>query len=176
MYLAISLNGKIARANGSVDWLESIPNPDSNDYGYYKFMESIDTTIMGFSTYKQVINWGIEFPYKDTENFVLSRKENLENTDDVIFISKDHIGNLKALKEKKGKDIWLIGGGQINTFLLNHQLVDEITIHIMPIIIPDGIELFESIPKETMLELVNTISYQSGVVELKYKVANQASN
>ena len=69
----MSLNGKIARPDGSVDWLDSIPNPEKIDYGYGQFIESIDTTLMGNKTYNQLIGWGIDFPYPDKQNFVFSQ-------------------------------------------------------------------------------------------------------
>ncbi|MBL4654113.1 MAG: dihydrofolate reductase family protein [Flavobacteriales bacterium] len=77
---------------------------------------------------------------------------------------------IKQLKKQKGKDIWLIGGGQINTMLLNENLIDEIQIFTMPIIISNGIELFEVLPKETNLKLIETKPNSTVVVELKYKV------
>ena len=61
-----------------MDWLESIPNPDKSDYGYSEFYNSIDTTIQGFNTYDQIIKWGIEFPYADKKNYVLTRKTGLQ--------------------------------------------------------------------------------------------------
>ncbi len=68
LYIAMSLNGKIADRNGSVEWLEKLPNPENEDYGYVEFTETVDTTIMGNSTYQQIISWGIEFPYPNTKN------------------------------------------------------------------------------------------------------------
>ena len=65
LYIAASLNGKIAEKDGSVDWLYVKDNDEEIDYGYEKFYESIDTTIQGSSTYKQVESWGIDFPYPD---------------------------------------------------------------------------------------------------------------
>ncbi len=94
----------------------------------------------------------------------------MENTEHVEFISENHIPFIKQLKNQKGKDIWLIGGGQINTMLLNENLIDEIQVFTMPIIISNGIDLFENLPKETHLKLIETKSYSTGAVELKYKV------
>ena len=164
----MSLNGKIATQDGGVDWLEATPNPEQLDYGYADFYASIDTTIQGKSTYQKIIDWGIEFPYKKTKNFVLTRNPNLANTEEVEFVSANHVQFIKQLKRYEGKDIWLIGGGQVNTLLLEAGLIDEIRVFIMPIIIPDGIGLFEALPPQTQLELMESVSYPTGVVELRY--------
>ena len=170
LYIAISLNGKIAKSDGSVDWLEGIPNPDKTDHGYAAFYEGIDTTLQGYTTYDQVMSWGIDFPYAGKKNYVLTRRQGLENTEFVDFVTEDHISFIKALKKQDGKDIWLIGGGQINTLLLNEKLIDEIYIFVMPIILESGIELFGALPKETSLQLLESKTYSTGAVEMKYKV------
>ena len=90
----------------------------------------------------------------------------------VSFISQDHIPFITQLKAEEGKDIWLIGGGQINTLLLNAGLIDEIIVFIMPLILQEGIELFEALPNETRLTLQNVKSFETGAVELTYKVKN----
>jgi len=168
LYIATSLNSKIAKIDGSVHWLEEIPNPDKLDYGYVAFNETIDTTLQGYSTYAQVIGWDIPFPYTATKNYVLTRKQEIENTEHVAFIKEDHLDFIKKLKAGAGKDIWLIGGGQINTMLLNAGLIDEIRVFVMPIVLSDGIELFELLPKETALTLIDSKTYPTGVVELRY--------
>lgn len=170
LYIATSLNGKIAQSDGSVGWLESIPNPEKTDHGYFEFYKTIDTTIQGSNTYHQILSWGIDFPYPDKKNYVITRKKGLKNTEFVDFISENPIDFIRQLKEQKGKDIWLIGGGQINTMLLNENLIDEIQVFIMPIVISSGIALFEAIPIETKLKLVESKSYSTGAVELKYNV------
>ena len=167
-YIAVSLNGKIAKKDGSVDWLESIPNPDKSDYGYKDFYASIDTTIQGSSTYNQVMGWGIEFPYAGKKNYVFTRKSNQENTEYVDFISDNHVAFIQQLKEQSGSGIWVIGGGQINTLFLNNKLLDEIILFVMPIILNDGIDLFGSIPKETNINLLESKAFSNGVVELRY--------
>ena len=170
LYTAVSLNGKIARKNGDVDWLDNIPNPDESDYGYYAFYNSIDTVIQGNNTYRQVLNFGIDYPYADKENYVLTRNQSLTSDDNVTFITADHIDRIREIKQATGGDIWLVGGGQINTLLWNAGLIDEIILHVMPIIIPDGIELFDGVPSEMRLTLTETKRYYSGVMEMKYLV------
>lgn len=170
LYIAQSLNGKIAQSNGSVDWLESIPNPDKLDYGYADFYNSVDTTIQGNKTYQQIMSWGIDFPYPDKKNYVLTRNSSLKNTEFVDFISENTIDFLRNLKNQEGKDIWLVGGGSINTMLFNENLIDEIQVFVMPIILSEGIEVFEALPKQNNLELIESKSYPTGAVELNYKV------
>jgi len=166
----MSLNGKIADSDGGVDWLESIPNPNEDDYGYIEFVDSIDATIQGSKTYQQIIDWNIEFPYADKKNYVVSNKQSRQDTEFVEFITDNHIEFIKLLREETGKDIWLIGGGRVNTMLLNANLIDELQVYVIPIVLSGGIELFEHIPKETRLTLRETQAYSSGVVELKYGV------
>jgi len=170
LFIAVSLNGKIARPDGSVDWLEIIPNPEKTDYGYQDFLNSIDTTIQGYNTYNQLIGWGIDFPYMGKKNYVLTKKQDAVNTEYVEFITENHTEFIKQLKEEEGSDIWLIGGSQANKLVLNAGLLDEIIIFIMPIVLSGGIELFDAFPKETRLELLGKKSYSGGVVELNYRV------
>lgn len=164
----MSLNGKISRADGSVDWLESIPNPDKLDFGYGDFIKTIGTTIQGGNTYRQLIGWNVPFPYPDTKNFVFTRKVGQRDTEHVSFVSEHHEEFTRKLKADADKDIWLIGGGQINTLLLNAGLIDEVHLHVMPIVLPDGVELFEGNPDLSYFDLAHTRHYPGGVVELRY--------
>lgn len=163
-------DGKIARHDGEVDWLDKVPHPAQSDYGYASFYDSIDVTIQGYNTYSKIMEWGVAFPYKEKKNYVLSRKTNLTDTEYVQFISQDPVTFIQQLKQEEGKGIWLIGGGQVNTMLWNAGLIDAIILHIMPIIIPEGIDLFEHIPNEALLTLISTQTYSSGVVELLYSI------
>jgi len=171
LYIASSLNHKIAKKDGSIDWLNSIPNPDKLDYGYSEFYDSIDTTIMGFKTYKQIIDWGIDFPYPTKQNYVFTKNASRKNTRFVDFVSSNHIQFLHELKQQQGKDIWLIGGSQINSLLLNHNLIDEIRLFIMPIVLTDGIDVFDSVDVDKQLTLTQTKEYSSGVIELIYSTS-----
>ncbi len=170
LYIAASLNGKIAQSDGDVEWLETIPNPEQTDYGYQEFYDSVGTTIQGYNTYQKILDWGIEFPYPTTKNYVLTRRQGLADTAHVEFISNNHLEFIEQLKTQEGKDIWLIGGGQINTLLFNAGLIDEIRLFVMPIILSSGIELFEQVPQQKKLTLMTVKEYRSGVLELRYAV------
>ncbi len=170
LYIAISLNGKIAKLDGGVGWLEAIAKPEDSDYGYNDFYNSTDATIQGHNTYKQILSWGMEFPYKGKKNFVVTTDTSLKNNKDVKFIATDHIAFIKKLKHKKGKDIWLIGGGKTNATLLDAQLIDELYIFVMPIILNDGIGIFDTLLRDKALQLISSKSYSTGVVEMIYRV------
>ena len=99
LYIAKSLDGFIARKNGSVDWLDKF-NETGEDYGYKKFLDTVDTLIMGNTTYKQVLGFG-EFPYKGKDCYVFSRKERRNKDDNVTFVKGDVNEFLCTLKPKK---------------------------------------------------------------------------
>ena len=171
LYIAASLNGKIARADGRVDWLEAIPTPpEGSDYGYAEFLDSVDTTIMGNKTYQQLISWDIPFPYSGKKNYVLTRTQSTKKSDHVEFITSNHLEKIEEIKQQAGKDIWLIGGGQVNTLLFNANLIDELLLFVMPVVLPDGIELFEGSPDLKSLELIDSQTFSTGVVELRYRI------
>jgi dihydrofolate reductase len=170
LYIATSLDGKIADENHQVDWLEQMPNPEMSDYGYHDFLNNVDTTIMGNSTYRWLQRQDFPFPYSDKENFVLTKNESLTKDENVFFVSKTE-GFVEDLKSKEGKYIWLIGGGQLASHFLNQGLIDEIRLFVMPILLGDGINLFQNVNPRQQLMLLSSSTYNSGVVELRYRMA-----
>jgi len=165
--LAMSLDGYIAKPNGDVAWLKSVPNPDKTDHGFSGFYQKIDTTIMGNNTYKEILGFGIPFPFPDKENYVISRTNKVDT--EFVHFTSDIINLVKTLKAKSGKDIWLIGGGQINTECLNQGLIDELLIRIVPIVIGEGLPLFANKPDETIFKLVATETFTTGTIQLTYQ-------
>lgn len=172
LYIAISLDGKIAKSEGEVDWLDEIPNPEQLDYGYFDFYDTIDTVLMGNTTYQQVLGFDVPYPYPDKQSYVFTRDTTLTTDENVAFVSQNIPTFLQDLKQQEGKDIWLVGGGELNALLLKHQLVDEFIVHIMPIVLGGGIPLFSAIIEPTQLLLLESKTYDTGVVELRYEIKN----
>lgn len=120
LYIAVSLDGYIARPDGNLDWLTKYPMPTGTEYGYKDLMDSIDTIIMGGKTYRAVLDMDFEWPYSDKACYIVShRNTNLTPTKNVKFITENVVETVKALKQQDGKDIWLVGGGQVITLLLS---------------------------------------------------------
>ena len=172
-YIAVSIDGKIADALGGFAWLEELPNPDQSDYGYAEFFKTIDTTIMGNTTYQQVKELIKPFPYLDKKNYVLTRNEALADDEYATFFSSNHAKRIKELKDQDGKGIWLIGGGEANSLCLDAGLLDEMLLFIMPYAMGKGIPLFADSQHEQELKLIDSKVYTSGVVELRYQVKHR---
>lgn len=169
MYIAASIDNFIARKNGDVDWLDNsdFVIPDE-DYGYSDFYKSVDTTLMGHNTYKAILGFNIPFPYPEKTNYVFCRSGTPADTEYVSFVKDEIVGFVKDLKKEQGSDIWLVGGGIINTILLESGLIDKIILTIIPICLCDGIPLFQKSGDERRFHLDSCQSYSSGLVQLTW--------
>lgn len=166
LYIATSIDGKIAGPNHELDWLPE-PEDKNEDFGYYDFYASIDTTIMGYKTYDICVGFG-EWPYKDKTNFILSRNADRSIIKEAELITENPIEFVKELKQKEGKDIWLVGGGEIIKLFHNAGLIDEYIITHIPVILGKGIELFPNLELQQKLTLKESKAYSMGVVNLHY--------
>ncbi|AZU61941.1 dihydrofolate reductase family protein [Neobacillus mesonae] len=167
LFIAQSLDGYIATKDDSLDWLFNVEGEGDN--GYSEFLATIDTVFMGKRTY----DWLMEevkddFPYKDQQCYVFTRKP-LENKEYVTFINEDIVKFTSKLKKEQGKNIWMVGGGDLLHTFLKEKLVDELYLTIAPTIIGDGIPLFKEGDYHLDLTLKGTRTFNQ-FVELHYVV------
>jgi dihydrofolate reductase len=167
LYIAMSLDGYIAKHDGNIDFLSIVERP-KEDYGYSDFLESIDTVIWGRKTLDKVLSFGIGVPHKDKKVFIISnsRQGFIEHAE----YKSDLVGLVKELKEQEGKDIYCDGGAEIVFELMKHKLFDRIIVSVIPHLLGDGIKLFKNQEIETDLEFKKSISFPSGLVQLWYNV------
>jgi dihydrofolate reductase len=170
LYIATSPDGFIARESGSVDWFESFPNPDNQDYGYHKFYNSIDTILMGRRSYDQILGFDIDFPFSDKKNFVFTHTKSKTGDANVKYISDDINNFIAALKNEPGKDIWLLGGAAINTALLEQHLIDRIILTQTPVLLGNGIPLFNTFRHDHKLELQSVVHFNTGFIQTQYTI------
>jgi len=169
-YIAASLDGFIARENGSIDWLTEYENNPETDYGYSEFYASIGTVLMGRKTYEQVLGFG-DWPYKGKKSYVFTRqKEPLRREKNVEFISGDIRHFVRRLMENTEEDIWLVGGSQLIKVFLEESLVQYIIVFVVPIILGRGIPLFDRIKKEIRLRTGRVERYENGLVRVEYEI------
>lgn len=168
LYIAVSMDGYIADKNNTTDWLH---DPDyeleGEDFGYYDLMKRVDTVIMGNSTMETVLSFDIPYPYPDQKSYVLTRNIGSKSNPDVEY-REDGLALMKELRSKPGKDIWLIGGGQINTLFLDNGLIDEIILTIIPCTLGEGTPLFPNSKDRNKFKLINVKSYENGMAMLTY--------
>ena len=163
LFTASTLDGFIAGPKGELDWLFH-----DCDYGYADFYESIGSMIMGYKTFEVVKSFDGPYPHSDRKNYVFTRSER-EAFEDVKYIRTDPIEFTEELKRKEMKDIWLVGGGIINSMLLHAELIDKMVLSIHPLTIGHGIPLFSNYPcKKCEFKLESAKTFDSGMLQVTY--------
>lgn len=167
LYIASSLDGYIATDEHNLDWLFAVEGEGDN--GYSTFYNTVDTILIGRITYEWIIEHEKgEFPYKGKECYVFSRTKKDYN-EHVTFISEDVVQFSKDLKNKNGKSIWLVGGGNLLDTFIKEKLIDELIVTITPVLLGRGIPLFRYNSFQTPL-LLKSINRFNQFVELHYEV------
>ena len=162
----MSLDGYIAGINDDLGFL-SIVEQKGEDYGYQEFIKLIDTIIIGRKTYDKVISMGFEYPNKDKDVYIISRTAK-PGDGAFSYYSGDLRELILRLKSKPGKDIFCDGGAEIVNELLMDNLIDEFVISVIPMMLGDGVQLFKKGRPELKLQLINSIRYDKGLVQLHY--------
>lgn len=154
LYISQSLDGFIADSKGNVDWILGNDKNYDSDYGYETFLKTIDTVILGATTYKQIINElsPNKWVYENLQSYVLTSK-NLENTSNIKFVNTNIKQLLNRLQTANGKNIWICGGANLVNQCIKENLIDEYQITTIPVILGSGIRLFEDNNKTINLKL-----------------------
>lgn len=169
LYIASSADGYIAKPNDDLSFLDRVQK-EGEDYGYHDFVASIDTVIVGRKTYDWVMSQVPEFPHTDKETYIITRIEKPKEGN-VNFYSGSLRDLVTRLKEKEGKNIYCDGGAEIVNELLRENLFDQLIISIVPVLLGDGTRLFQQGIPEQNLELISSKQYDTGMIQLHYKMA-----
>lgn len=170
LYYTASLDGFIADTEGGVGWLAGAP---SEDYGYGDFYRRTSAVLLGRKTYEQIVGWGGEFPYPDKPVYVFTSDPELEPVrSNVVVVTEPAATFVARLKLDDGGPIWLGGGGALARTLLDARLVDEVDLFIQPVVLGDGIALFESGHERLHFELLEAREWPGGLAECRYRVRN----
>ncbi len=114
LYIAMSLDGYIADKNGGVDWLERDGSDTGNEGSYGKFIDTVDTVVMGYKTYNQIVTElsPDKWVYEGLKTYVITHRK-IENNKNVNFINGSIEELITELKNNDGKNIWICGGAKI---------------------------------------------------------------
>ncbi len=168
LFIAMSLDGYIADSKGSVEWLNGQGDDSDTIDTYSEFVKGIDTVIMGWNTYHQIVTElsPDEWVYDDFKTYVVTHKPKT-SSDKIFFANESPVELVKKLREEKGKDIWICGGANIIQQLVKEDLIDCYYITVLPTILGSGNRLFEQASHEIKLRLIKTQSY-NGMTDLIY--------
>ncbi len=173
-YVAASVDGYIADADGGVGWL---PEGEAEDYGYHDFYAGVDALAMGRRTYDQVLGFG-QWPYAGKPTYVFTGHPPEENPYGVEFVPAAPAEFVRDIAAQYDGTLWLVGGANLAEGFRRAGLIDEFLIHVIPVVLGRGIPLVLSghshesgNPPTTQLELIGSESYGDGVVMLHYRRA-----
>lgn len=168
LFIAMSLDGYIADNNGSVDWLKGHGEDTHNIDTYSDFVKDIDTVLMGWNTYHQIVTElsPNKWVYEDFNTFVITHKEYI-SSEKIQFVNTNPVDLIEKLKMKNGKGIWICGGANIVQQLVNKDVIDCYYITVIPTLLGSGIRLFKKVENQIELKLTGTQTY-NGMAELIY--------
>lgn len=165
---APSLDNYFARADGAVDWLMWSDEAGEIMGDYWK---TIDTVVMGRKTYEAALEMtrGKSNPYPGIKSYVFSRTLKPRKRP-VEIVSSDAVAFVRKLKKQPGKDICVMGGGELAHSLLEAGLIDEIGFNIHPVLLGSGVPLFYPMKRQIELELLDCRRFKNGCVYVMYRV------
>jgi len=169
LFIAMSLDGYIAKPNDDLSFLKLVEK-EGEDYGYAEFTETIDTLIIGRRTYDYVLKeiGSSHYDNGHRDVYVITRTERPQ-VGRTIFYTGNLTELVKRLKSEKGKDIYCDGGAEVINELLKHDLIDEITISVVPVLLGNGTRLFKEGTPEQTLEFIKVKTFETGLIQLHYK-------
>lgn len=164
LYMAISVDGYIAKKNNNTDWV-----CDTDWDVFSKMVKDAGCIVMGRKTYEVS---GDDFPYDCDLNIVMTRNEDLvsKSSTKVVFTNKRPHEIVELAKEKGFDNLLVIGGGKLNATFLNAKLIDEIYLSVHPKIFGDGIKLFDRGEFDVDLQFLGQKELENGLIQLHYKV------
>jgi dihydrofolate reductase len=175
--MVASLDGFIARRDGSVDWLETsdefVGGTTLDPESIEAFLQTIDCYVMGSRTYETALSFeakGFGWAYGDKPTFVLTRRELARTRDTVELVAGDLAQLVNGRLRPTFRSIWFVGGGVVSGECLRLGLADEIRYSIVPIVIGEGTRFFEGLDRDVALHLAEVTAYKNGMVELRYQV------
>ncbi len=174
IHMVSSLDGFIAKKDGSISWMQSSDTYDKGvtltDEYIAEFLKSIDCYIMGSRTYEHALELG--WPYGDVPVIVLTNRNLTTDRENVEFYSGDLQELVNVRLKPNHRNIWMVGGAMLTKEFMRLKLADDIVISIIPVVLGDGKLFFDHIGQEQALHLKDVTAYKDGMVELSYEIKN----
>ena len=164
LYMAISIDGFVATKDGGFDWVSEI---DAEHFA--REIAEKGCIVVGSTTFYQFLH--DLYPIAGVSNIVLSSsKKSDPNMPATVLFAANAEQALQLAETKGHEEVLLIGGGHTNGAFLKENLIDEIILSVHPLILGNGIKLFENFEKQIDLEKVRTEELGGGLVKIVYRV------
>lgn len=151
-----------------MDWLDEYMDPLETPYDYQPFYDTVTAVVMGRKTYEKALSFG-EYPYKGKPGLVLSRDENFVVDERGVEVASDNwLTQVSTLSSSMNGRLWLVGGGEIANVFVNHNILDEIVLTIIPETIGTGIGWLGNAKLSAGWKLSEHHTSKKGVVQLVY--------
>lgn len=171
--LAITLDGYIEGPNGEYDWCFT-----DQDYGLNSFFERVDSIFIGRKSYEvaqqqsNIDSGDAIIPGMPALITYVFSKTLSSVKEGAVLISRDSIAEALSIKNQPGKDIWLFGGASLYDAFMREGLVDELWLSVHPILLGSGKLLFRGQDGRTKLKLLESKTYETGLVSMRYSIEN----
>jgi len=172
--IATSADGYVARPDGDLDWLTERPAP-KGFYGLPEFERSTGAKILGRKTFERSLELGARFTPNDVHYVFSRRRPPVSAPPGVQFVTESIRDFAQRLRAEGGRNVWLMGGGDIIASFLDADAIDEFIIAVVPVFIGDGIPLMAPRHRAVPLVLLGVQQFPDGVVQLHYQVQGRAS-
>jgi dihydrofolate reductase len=170
LHMVSSLDGFIAKKDNSVSWMDTSDVYEKgvtiSEEEVTAFLKTIDCYVLGSRTYEHALQLG--WPYGDTPTIVTTKRKLPPQKKSVEFYSGDLTRLVREILAPRYANIWLVGGAMLCQSFLRLGLIDEIRLSIAPVLLGDGLRLFENFDTEQRWHLKNVVAYKNGFVELLY--------
>lgn len=172
-YLAMSLDGFIAGENDDLEWLDQVEPIKDKDYGYADLLGSVDALVMGRRTFETVIAMDTPWTYTKPVLVISSSLTDIpEKAKDPHVMNGTPKDVIAAVQHHGWSSVYIDGGALVTSFI-DHGLLDELIVSIVPVAIGGGIPLFGSLNRLVWFRVSRVNTYSNGMVKIRYKLAEK---
>ncbi|MDL2255316.1 dihydrofolate reductase family protein [Parabacteroides sp. OttesenSCG-928-K15] len=170
----ISLDGYCTKMGGGIDWLLGFPRPKSGNYGFEEFTNTVDCAVINGIYYATLQAYDLWLPEKKKSYIIVPNKSTITPGTKPNFIMLHpekgfgYVEAVNSIREQTDGDIWLVGDHELYSALMQHGLIDEIILNVVPVTLGNGCSLFSRIHTEQSWTLKNCNRYDNGVVQMRY--------
>jgi dihydrofolate reductase len=165
-FVGVSLDGFLARTDGSIDWLKPF---EGEDHGFHAFFATVDTVVFGRRTYEFVLSMlssGLSWPYAERRCVVMTHRPIEQKNGERTFSGEPDV-LLRDLEAAGAQHVYVDGGVVLRSFL-SAGLLDQLTVSVVPVLLGTGFPLFGGVSLESGLTLENSASFKNGLVQMRY--------